>query len=98
DCADSAQAWKALADVYEKNSRANRITLKRQFYGFRHDKSAPIHQYISGVTDLAAWLRAIGVALDDDDITDVLIFNLSKSWSNIAGSLTASQSELSISD
>ncbi|OBZ65918.1 hypothetical protein A0H81_14176 [Grifola frondosa] len=54
DSADGPAAWAALAGVYEKNSRANRIVLKRQFFNFRHDTERPIRNYISGVTDLAA--------------------------------------------
>lgn len=87
ECTNGAEAWKALADIYEKNSRANRIALKRQFYGFNHDAEAPICTYISGIMSLAGRLKAIGVKLEDIDIVDVLIFNLDESWSSIAASL-----------
>jgi hypothetical protein len=95
---NGAEAWKALADVYEKNSRATRISLKRQFYGFRHDTSASIQEYISGITTLAARIEAIGITLTPNDITDVLIFNLDESYSSIAASLTAAKGELTVAD
>jgi hypothetical protein len=98
DAADGPTAWKALADIYEKNSRATRISLKRQFYGFQHDISKPIQDYISGISTLAARLKGIGIKLDDADITDVLIFNLHDSYSNIAASLTASKDEFKLAD
>ncbi|OBZ77569.1 hypothetical protein A0H81_01930 [Grifola frondosa] len=98
DSADGPAAWAALAGVYEKNSHANRIALKRQFFNFRHDTERPIRDYISSITDLAARLKSIGVKLLDEDITDVLIFNLRESWSNIAGTLTASKEEMKIAD
>jgi len=98
ECTDGPSAWKGLADVYEKDSRAMRISLKRQFYGFHHDTSRPIVEYISGITDLAARLKAIKITLTDTDITDVLIFNLDDSWGNIAASLTAATGELKIGD
>ena len=74
------------------------ISLKRQFYGYQHDKAQPIMEYIPDITNLAAWLKAIKVTLTDEDIIDVLIFNLNESWGNIAGSLTATIGEMKLSD
>ena len=42
DATNGIGAWEALAKIYEKNSRANRIALKRQFYGYQHDSTLPI--------------------------------------------------------
>lgn len=81
------EAWKALADLYEKPSRANHIHLKRSFYGYMHSPTKNIQEYISGITSLAAQLRNIGVTLEDDDIIDVLLFNLDNSWSSVTSSL-----------
>jgi hypothetical protein len=57
-----------------------------------------ITNYITGITDLAAQLKSIKVALTDEDIIDVLIFNLHESWGSIAASLTAATEELRLSD
>ena len=87
-------AWSALSKVYEKNSRGNRISLKRQFYGYEHNPSAPIQEYISGILGFATRLKAIGIKLEDNDIMDVLLFNLHAEWSNIAGTLCATTDDL----
>lgn len=96
DSPDGIHAWQALKKIYEKNSRANRIALKRQFYGYSHDIEQSIQVYITGITDLAARLKAIGVKLEDADIMDVLLFNLDQSWSNIAATLCATTDELNV--
>ncbi len=60
-----------------------------------------MHRYkctSSGITDLAGKLKAIGVALTDEDITDVLIFNLDNEYSSIASTLMASKSEFKVAD
>ena len=54
DTSNRVEAWQALKDIYEKNSHATCIMLKWQFYGYQHDKSRPIADYISGVSNLAA--------------------------------------------
>lgn len=91
------EAWEALAKVYNKASRANRTQLKRRFYHFTVGFEVPIQHYIAGITDLAAQLRAIEVALTDDDIIDVLIMNLPEEFSAVASSLST-KDKLSISD
>jgi len=76
---NGAEAWIALAGVYEKNSRATRISLKRQLYGYKHNPHAPMQDYISDITTLAAQLAALGdnVALSITDITDLEAFRAS---------------------
>ncbi|EPT02337.1 hypothetical protein FOMPIDRAFT_1087719, partial [Fomitopsis schrenkii] len=83
---------------YEMNSRANRISLKWQFYGYHHDPSFSIERYCTEIKDLAAKLRAIGVTVSDTDITDVLISNLHETWSIIASALMATKDELTVQD
>jgi hypothetical protein len=95
---NGAEAWTALKDIYEKNSRSTRISLKRQFYGFEHNTSAPMSAYVNGITDLAGKLKAIGIDLTDEEITDVLIFNLDNEYSSIAASLTATKGDLKVSE
>ena len=92
DTKNGPEAWKALKDIYEKNSRSTCIILKQQFYGFVHDTSASISAYVNGITDLARKLNDIGVSLSDQDITDVLILNLDNEYSSIATSLIVLES------
>ncbi|KZV95090.1 hypothetical protein EXIGLDRAFT_611044 [Exidia glandulosa HHB12029] len=98
DAADGTAAWDSLKKKYEKNSRANRIALKRQFYGFKHDPDQPIHVYIAGITGTARKLKAIGVKIKDTDVMDVLILNLAPSWSSIAGTLSTTLDDLASID
>jgi hypothetical protein len=96
DATTGPEAWEALSKVYEKNSRGNRIALKRQFYGYVHDTNKSIQIYISGILGLATRLKAIKVKLEDTDIMDVLLFNLDSDWSNIAATLCATTDELNV--
>ncbi|CDO74294.1 hypothetical protein BN946_scf184802.g2 [Trametes cinnabarina] len=98
DAKTGPAAWAALRAIYEKNSRANRIALKREFYITRHDLNAPIHEYTNRIMALANRLKAIGVTLKDKDIVDVLIFNLDPSWASIASSLSALPGDLKLAD
>lgn len=96
DAVDGADAWKKLKKVYEKNSRANRIALMRQFYNAPHDPDQPITEYINSIIKVASRLKAIGLKIEDSTIIDVLIMNLHESWSNIATALSAATDELNV--
>jgi hypothetical protein len=100
NCANGPEAWTALSTVYEKNSRSTRIMLKRQLFGYRHDPSAPMQEYINDIITLAARLTSLGkdTALTATDITDVLIFNLHTTYSGIASSLMATKGDLTVAD
>jgi gag-polypeptide of LTR copia-type/Zinc knuckle len=93
DAEDGYAAWKALEKVYLKNSRANRISLKRQLYGFGHAVDSPIQDYINGILELTGQLRGIGVRLDKTEIMDILIMNLHESWSSMASTLATTMTD-----
>jgi len=57
-----------------------------------------IQNFITGILDLSTQLRGIGIKLLEDDIIDVIIFNLHESWSSFAASLTTSQFALIVAD
>ena len=54
--------------------------------------------YVNGITDLASKLKAIGITLMDEEITDILIFNLDNEYSSIVASLMVAEEELKIMD
>lgn len=85
---DGVEAWKALENLYQRKSCANRIFLKRQLYRFKHDTSQPIDVYIRGIRRLAWQLQRIDAALSDADIIDILIMNLDASWDDTSMVLT----------
>lgn len=97
DCTTGPEAWSTLTALYERSGRANRIMLKRQFFGYVHDTSKPMVDYISGITTLASKLKAIGVTLSEEDVTDVLIFSLASSYTHVATSLMSSTADLTTS-
>ncbi|KAJ8486898.1 hypothetical protein ONZ45_g14517 [Pleurotus djamor] len=97
-CVSGVDAWGSLCNIYEKNSRATRISLKRQFYGYHHEISRPIRTYLAEITALGQRLRAIGVELSDEDLVDVIIYNLDEEYSSIAATLAASKDDLKVTD
>ena len=54
--------------------------------------------YVNRITDLAGKLKGIGIELTDQEITDVLIFNLDNEYSIIAASLMAAKEELKVTE
>ncbi|CAL1707099.1 unnamed protein product [Somion occarium] len=98
ECNTGPGAWKALAAIYERNGRATRIMLKRQFYMFSHEIENPIIEYVTGITTIVSKLKAIGVTVEDEDVTDVLIYALAPEYTAVATSLMQLTSSPSIAD
>jgi hypothetical protein len=98
NCVSGPEAWQALSAIYEANNRANRISLKRQFYTFSHDVEKPIMDYVSGITSLASQLRAIEIKIEDEDIVDVLIYCLAPSYGNVATALMQRSDVLTVAN
>jgi hypothetical protein len=97
DCSNGVTAWAALQGVYAKRSRTNHVALKKLLYDYKHDITLPIQSYISGILSLASFLQSIGIKLDDNDIVDVLVFNLADLWGSVTDSLLV-RDELTIED
>ena len=57
-----------------------------------------ISTYINSITDLVRKLNAIEVSLSDQEVTDVLIFDLNNEYLSIAAPLLTSKDELSTAD
>lgn len=100
DAKDGVEAWTALKNIYEKNTTSMRVSLKRRFFAYRHNIKRPISEYITDITSLASQLRAIGVTLVDQDVTDVLIYALAPEYSDVATALMtrSDANSLKISD
>lgn len=92
------EAFKALADVYKKSSRANRMQLKRRFYRYEHPRGTSMQDYINTITNLAMQLRAISVQISDDDIVDVMIMSLTDDYAHLGTALASQSSQLSLAD
>ena len=98
NCTDAPSAWSALERIYLRNSSANQISLKRCLYGTQHDLKDSIHIYINNITNLASQLHAMGVNIGDEDIMDVLIFNLPSLYDPVATALMTHHSKLMVSN
>jgi len=97
-CNTGPEAYKALSDVYQKTSRANRMQLMRRFFRYEHQQGTPMEDYVNTITSLAMQLRAIGVELKDDSIIDVLIISLPEDYEALATSLSTQTGTLTLAN
>ena len=67
---NGAEAWKALTNIYKKNSCATRISLKRQFYGYQHNTNNSIKSYISSILSLGETVERAEMDATEDANSD----------------------------
>ena len=67
--AESARAaWKSLRDVYQAQSTARQMSLKRQLHSLSKAPSESITDYVGRATDLQDQLAAAGYEADEQDV------------------------------
>ncbi|KAJ3016421.1 hypothetical protein NUW54_g813 [Trametes sanguinea] len=86
------------AAEWDRLSKQGLTVIGLTLYDTQQDPSTSIHEYTSCILNTATRLRSIGVTLRDEDVADILIFNLHPDWSNVATSLFTVQGNLKIAD
>ncbi|KAF7371968.1 hypothetical protein MVEN_00054800 [Mycena venus] len=88
DVSTGVEAWKILKDRYQKDSSALRLALHNELYSIRHDPKHPVSVYTVAVCSVARQLKAIGHAVKDDDLADLILLCLHPSFSSIRSALS----------
>jgi len=95
DIKDGPAAWQALAGVYEKPSRANRIALKRSLYNYQPKEDETAQDYASNIVNWSNKLRNIGAEISESELADILLMNADPvKYRHIVASLSAIEGEL----
>ncbi|KAF7345508.1 hypothetical protein MVEN_01569300 [Mycena venus] len=88
DVSTGVEAWRLLKDEYQKDSSALRLALRNELYSIRHDPKHPVGVYTEAVRSVARQLKAIGHAVKDDDLADLILLRLHPSFSSIRSALS----------
>lgn len=97
NCKDAYGTWKALESIYENKSSSEKQMLLAQFHSFKITSARDISKSLSQIQEMAARLKALDAAVDDDTVMSIILnalppsFNLFKTSWNL---FNADQKEL----
>ena len=87
--------WERLKEAYQETSVANTLRLKSKFNSYKMDPLHSMATHVNKVKELAQELKAVGVAVEKEDIILVLLDSLPEQYKMVKSSLK-SQRDLSV--
>ena len=84
-----SEAWKKLCEKFETDKASLRLMLRQRLYSLHHDAKNPVTIFIDAVRTITRQLNAIGRVVADDEIGDLILLGLDKSFVPIRSALLA---------
>ena len=72
--------WKALTDLFQSKSDQRKLALKDKLRSIKMEKGDSIAKYLTKFTQCRDELGSVGVTVDEEDLVDLALLGLSKSW------------------
>ena len=91
-----AEAWKLLCGHFDKNTTANKLYLKKQFYRCEMKESESVESHLRKMKELTDQLQAISVEISEEDQVMTLLGSLPPSYRHLVTSLEASSNDLTL--
>jgi hypothetical protein len=98
DVTTGIQAWTTLKTEFEKDASATCLSLRNQFYSVRHDPAKPVSHFIESIQSIARQLKAIGHEPGKDEVEDIILLRLDKSYEPVRSALITREKPPTLSD
>jgi hypothetical protein len=85
--ATAAGVWSKLEKNFMTKTLTNRIYLKSKLYTCKMEEGTPIRDYVNKFDRIISDLKDIGVKIDDEDQTLMLLLSLTKKYENLVQTL-----------
>jgi len=72
--------WKALTDLFENNNDHRKLALKNKLQKIKLEKGKTIPKYLTKFTHCRDELRSVGITVVKDDMANLALLGLPKSW------------------
>ena len=96
DCNSAADAWNKLQSHFERNTLANKLFLKKQYFRSSMKEGTPIEQHMKHMKDLSDKLAAVGAAITEEDQVVTILGSLPESYANLVTALEARVDNLTL--
>ena len=94
---ECSELWKKLSSEYERNSRSNKISIRRQLYEIM-GKGGQLDVVVSTINILCGRLQSLGVDITDDEKLAVLLSSVPREMDSVSAVLELQGDDLSFSE
>ncbi|KAF8396230.1 hypothetical protein HHK36_017844 [Tetracentron sinense] len=90
----AAGLWKKLQALYQTKSITNRVFLRRKLFGLRMKEGTKVSKHLNAFNNVICELENVGVKMEEEDKTEILLSSLPKSYDNLVTTLSYAQTKL----
>ena len=95
-CETPKDAWSALRDHFERDSLANKIMLKKQYFRMEMKEGTSVEDHLKKMKELTDKLAAVGSPISEEDQVVTLLGSLPSSYSALVTALEARSDDISL--
>ena len=95
-CEQPKQAWDALKNHFERETLANKLLLKKQYFRSEMKEGTSVDQHLKHMKDIADKLAAIGAPISEEDEIVTLLGSLPRSFATLVTAIEARMDGVSL--
>ena len=95
-CEEPKQAWNALKNHFERETLANKLLLKKQYFRSEMKEGTSVDQHLRHMKDITDKLAAIGAPISEEDQVVTLLGSLPRSFATLVTAIEARMDGVSL--
>lgn len=95
-CEEPKQAWNALKNHFERETLANKLLLKKQYFRSEMKEGTSVDQHLRHMKDITDKLAAIGAPISQEDQVVTLLGSLPRSFATLVTAIEARMDGVSL--
>jgi len=95
-CEEPKQAWNALKNHFERETLANKLLLKKQYFRSEMREGTSVDQHLRHMKDITDKLAAIGAPISEEDQVVTLLGSLPRSFATLVTAIEARMDGVSL--
>jgi len=95
-CEEPKQAWNALKKHFERETLANKLLLKKQYFRSEMKEGTSVDQHLRHMKDITDKLAAIGAPISEEDQVVTLLGSLPRSFATLVTAIEARMDGVSL--
>ena len=95
-CEEPKQAWNALKNHFERETLANKLLLKKQYFRSEMKEGTSVDQHLKHMKDITDKLVAIGAPISEEDQVVTLLGSLPRSFATLVTAIEARMDGVSL--
>ena len=95
-CDDPKELWDTLKSQFERNTLANKLFLKRQFFTTKMSEDQRVRDHLKSMKEISDKLAALGAAVPEEEKVVALLISLPKSYDTLVTALEAKGDDVTL--